>query len=102
VAEPHLMKDTQALSNGTGGVWRIEAVLHRIGGDIDVIVSYQTYGEDKRYSGYRAADGGWRRLNAAWRDLGTAREEIGAVLGYAVLEDLALIELLDLARDGAE
>lgn len=102
VAEHRLLKDILALSNGVGGCHQVEDVLLRFGGDLDVIVSYEAPGAEKRFTGYRSGDDGWRQLNASWRDHDTAREQIGSVLGYAVLAYQPLVELLDLAKDGAK
>jgi hypothetical protein len=70
------------------GVWAVEHIARRPGGDTDVVVSWrahiQTAGQ-RRFTAYRHGDDGWRRVNGGWTDLAKAITDAEHTLGYGLL-----------------
>lgn len=96
MGEHHLVKEMHALVTGHG-VYRLEEAHDRALGGVDVIVSYESPGAEKRYAGYRLVSATWRCLDGAWSTLVAARREVGTATDGNVVRSRALIELLDLA-----
>jgi len=79
------------------GVWKIEAKHHRLGGDVDVILSFCLTGsDDKRYYGFRRSEH-WTQLVGAWGRRSDAIPAVARETQTQVLTHRALIPLLDFA-----
>ncbi len=91
-----LNKRTRTLDT-PNGVWAIEAIHIRAGGDRDVVLAFASDEGKVVFSAYRHTSGVWRRLNAGWMSTPPKPGDVAGIDRYAVIEDAYLTSLLDLA-----